>query len=97
MSRDRWAVVKFLGFCIALAFVIEAARACSRSMDSYSDQYRKAEKQNRWKEPERKMTVTITVNKYTRQECIEADGTFVIGDTKEFGNALIGCIEKDNK
>jgi len=78
-----------------LALALWGIRGCSRQLDADDNANRVAEKQSQWKEPERKITVTITVNKYNRQECKEAGGTFVIGDTKELLNALVGCIEKE--
>ncbi len=84
----------FVGFCFMCGVLLVAwgIRGCSRQLDTDENAIRTAEKQSQWKEPERQIVVTITVNKYNRQECEEAGGTFVLGDTKELHNALVGCI-----
>jgi hypothetical protein len=38
--------------------------------------------------------VDVVVGKYTRWDCINKGGTWVVGDNENYENALVGCIEK---
>lgn len=87
-----WKAVFYLAL---FGFIVFGIHSCNRAMDEDIKTRQEAVKQNPWKEPVRKITVTITLGKYERGECEEAGGTFVLGDTKELRNALIGCIEKE--